>query len=254
MPQKAEIYYFVHKDPGGEKLPVVLIHGAGGTHLNWPAQIRRLAGYRIYALDLPGHGKSGGLSRQSISGFAGEVINWLEEVGLERAVFVGHSMGSAIVMQIALDYPNHISALSFIGSGARLRVHPDLIQYTSSEATFHRAVDLAVSWSFSSNASQRLVELAAKRMRETRPSVLHNDFLACDTFDVMGRISEIKQPTLIICGEEDCMTPLRFSQFLANNITGSRLVIIPEAGHMVMLEKPDQVADTLSNFFDEIIT
>jgi pimeloyl-ACP methyl ester carboxylesterase len=252
MPHLAEIYYSLHKGGDGKKPAVILIHGAGGTHLNWPPQLRRLPGYRVFALDLPGHGKSSSRSQQSIASYAASVIAWFEELGLDRAVFVGHSMGSAIVMQIALDYPQHISALALIGSGARLRVHPDLIQDTSSETTFYRAVDMVVSWSFSSNASQRLVELAAKRMLETRPSVLHNDFLACDSFDIMERIPEIKQPTLIMCGEDDCMTPVRFSHNLVNNTSLSRLKVIPEAGHMAMLEKPEQVAEALIDFLNQV--
>ena len=58
MPQNAEIYYRISQEGNAESAPVILIHGAGGTHLHWPPQIRRLSGYRIYALDLPGHGIS----------------------------------------------------------------------------------------------------------------------------------------------------------------------------------------------------
>ncbi|MBE0410038.1 MAG: alpha/beta hydrolase [Anaerolineales bacterium] len=252
MPYKAEIYYSLHMGGDGAKFPVVLIHGAGGTHLNWPPYVRRLPGYRVFALDLPGHGKSGGLSQQSIAAYARLVIAWFEELGLGRAVFVGHSMGSAIALQLALTHPQQVVGLGLIGSGARLRVHPDLIQDTSSETTFHRAVDMVVSWSFSSNTPQRLVELATKRMLENRPIVLHNDFVTCDSFDIIERIPEIKQPSLIICGEDDCMTPIRFSQYLRNNLSASHLKTIPEAGHMVMLEKPEQVADGLIEFLDQL--
>jgi pimeloyl-ACP methyl ester carboxylesterase len=254
MPHKAEIYFFVNKGGDGEKPPVVFIHGAGGTHLNWPPQIRRLTGHRVYALDLPGHGKSGGRSQQSIAGYTRAVMTWFEQVGLDQAVFVGHSMGSAVVMELALTYPQHIVGLGLIGSGARLRVHPDLIQETASETTFHRAVDTVVNWSFSSHAPERMVELAAKRMSEIRFSVLHNDFLACDSFDVIDRVSEINQPTIIICGEDDCMTPIRFSRYLMDKIKGARLEIISQAGHMVMLEKPEPVADMLTGFLDGILS
>jgi pimeloyl-ACP methyl ester carboxylesterase len=96
MPFAADIYYHLYQEGEVEKLPVVLVHGAGGTHLYWPSQIRRMTGFCVYALDLPGHGKSGGSGLQSISGYGRCMIDWLGAIGLEQAVFVGHSMGSAV--------------------------------------------------------------------------------------------------------------------------------------------------------------
>lgn len=94
MPFAADIYYHVYQE--GEYLPVVLIHGAGGTHLHWPPEIRRLRGFRIYALDLPGHGKSKGRGLQTITAYAQAVYEWVGAVGLHKAFFVGHSMGAEI--------------------------------------------------------------------------------------------------------------------------------------------------------------
>ena len=87
-------------------------------------------------------------------------------------------------------------------------------------------------------------------MLEIRPSVLHGDLLACTAFDVTDRLSEIHHPTLIICGAGDKMTPVRYSQQLADNIHDSTLKIVPSAGHMVMLEQPSLVADYLVEFLD----
>jgi pimeloyl-ACP methyl ester carboxylesterase len=69
---------------------------------------------------------------------------------------------------------------------------------------------------------------------------------------VLDKVSGINQPTLIICGEEDQMTPVRFSQFLAENISETRLEVIPKAGHMVMLEQPEVVANLVKGFMEEI--
>ena len=75
MPIAADLYYHAYQE--GEKLPVVLIHGAGGTHLFWPSEIRRLLGFRVFALDLPGHGKSSGRGLQSIAAYATSVLDWM---------------------------------------------------------------------------------------------------------------------------------------------------------------------------------
>ena len=250
MPIAADIYYHAYQEE--EKLPVVLIHGAGGTHMFWPSEVRRLPGFRVYALDLPGHGKSAGRGQQSITAYARSVLDWLAALNLHRAVFIGHSMGGAIVQTLALDHPEHVLGLGLVGSAAKLRVNPQLLENSASPTTFHIAVEEVVAWSFGPQAPEGLVELASKRMAEVRPSVLHGDFIACDAFDVTDRVTEIVQPAVVICGSEDKMTPSRNSQFLADSLRMARLEIIPGAGHMVMIEKPQEVADILTGFLADI--
>jgi pimeloyl-ACP methyl ester carboxylesterase len=254
MPIVSEVYYHVYEGSEiGQRPPVILIHGAGGTHLHWPSEMRRLPGHLIYAVDLPGHGKSLGRGRQSIEAYAVAIIEWLEAVGLHSAIFLGHSMGSAIALTLALSYRQHVLGLGLLGSGVRLRVSPDLIESTMSKTTFHNAIEKIILWSFAEDAPDSLTQLAAKRMTEVRPSVLHGDFLACDTFDISDRLDELSNlPLLLICGEEDKMTPLRYSQYLADRVANARLERIPGAGHMVMLEKPQTVAAIVSDFLDGI--
>lgn len=249
MPVAAQLYYHIYEGSDqGQKPPVILIHGAGGTHLYWPSEVRRLAGYRLYALDLPGHGKSGGRGQQSISAYVEQLIEWMNAIQLHGAVFIGHSMGSAIGLSLALDYPDQVLGLGLVGSGSRLKVAAAILDAAASETTFQNAVDQVVSNSFSEKTAPGLVEQAAKRMAETRPSVLYGDFLACNSFDVTERLGEIDQPTWIACGAEDRMTPRRYSQFLADHIPGSSMKIFPDAGHMLMLEQPQIFANALSDF------
>lgn len=250
MPIAADIYYHAYQKE--EKLPLVLIHGAGGTHLFWPSEVRRLHGFRVYALDLPGHGKSAGRGQQSITAYAGSVIDWLAALNMHRAVFIGHSMGGAIVQTIALEYPEHVLGLGLLGSAAKLPVNPELLEDSANPTTFHLAIDNIVSWSFGPDVPEGLLEMAGKRFAEVRPSVLQGDLIACEAFDVTGRVRDIVQPTLVICGSEDKMTPARNSQFLADTFPAAHLEIIPGAGHMVMIEKPQEVADALRKFLADI--
>jgi pimeloyl-ACP methyl ester carboxylesterase len=252
MPINAEYYYHYHYSqaqigtPVG--LPVVLLHGAGGTNLSWPAELRRMPGHRIYALDLPGHGKSGGRGLQSISAYADRVLFWMSKLNLPGAVFIGHSMGAAIALTIALQFPDQILGLGLVGAAARLPVTPELLQETSSPTTIHNAIEKMVRWSYSPASPERLLNLAARRLGETRPSVLHGDLLACNDFDITEKVSSIHTPTIILCGIDDKMTPLRHSQYLASQIEGAVLQSITEAGHMVMLEKPIAVANVIKAF------
>ena len=253
MPYSAGIYYFSHGLENVTRPPVILIHGAGGTHLHWSPQARRIPGQRILAIDLPGHGKSNGLGSQSIDDYASRVVEFLDELKFSTAVIVGHSMGSAIALELALNFPQRVIGLGLVGSGARLRVATSILEATSSQHTFPQAIKLVNDMAFSPSASPRMKELAEQRMAETRPTVLHGDFVACNAFDVMPRLGEISAPTLILCGTEDALTPLKYAEYLNTRIAKSRLVTFPGAGHMVMLEQPEAVAAALGEFVDTIV-
>ena len=248
MPQDADIYYHYSHEGDNGSLSVILIHGAGGTHLHWPAQIRRLPGYRMYTIDLPGHGKSNGRGSQTIDDYCQSILRWMEEIQILRAVIIGHSMGGAIAITMALNYPEHVVALGLVGSGSRLRVAPVILDNASSPTTFPIAIKAIMERAFSHHTDPRLRELAAQKMETTRSSVLHGDFQACNAFDRMDSIRKIRFPTLVICGQDDQLTPVRYSQYLADQIPKAQLRIFPEAGHMVMLEKPNAVATELSAF------
>jgi pimeloyl-ACP methyl ester carboxylesterase len=251
MPFAAGLYFFINKPENFARPPVLLIHGAGGTHLNWPPQVRRLVGQRIFAIDLTGHGKSSGAGRQLISDYAADIIAFMDELRIPSAVMLGHSLGSGICLELALEYQGRVLGLSLLGASPQLHVSPDLLRAASKTESFHSAVEMVTNYSYGPNADGRLKDLGQLRMAETRPSVFYGDLLACDSFDVSNRLEEISLPVLIVAGERDKMTPLRFSQFLNQHIAGSRLHILPMAGHMLMLEQPDAVASLLNEFLKE---
>jgi pimeloyl-ACP methyl ester carboxylesterase len=252
MPVVSDIYFHHYQRSGFEALPVVLLHGAGGNHLSWPPEIRRLPGVRVFALDLPGHGKSPGRGQQSIAGYARCVLAWLEAVGLQRAAFIGHSMGGAIALELAIHHPENVSALGLVATGTRLPIAQDILTNAASQTTYRKAGETLNRLAFSACADTRLAELALQRMAETRQSVIYGDLLACNEFDVSQDIEKIQQPTLVLCGSDDRMTPVRYSQFLADGIPSGRLVIIPGAGHMVMFEAPRAMADALEGFLSGV--
>jgi pimeloyl-ACP methyl ester carboxylesterase len=251
MPFANEQYYFEHGEAAPVRLPLILIHGAGGTHLSWPPQLRRLPGWRVLAVDLPGHGRSPGKGRDSIREYAECILGFLDVCGIGRAVLCGHSMGSAIALCLALEHPERVSGLILVGAGGRLRVNPEILARAAGENTYREAVRLVTAYSFSSRTSRRLVELAERRMAESPQPVLYGDFLACDAFDVMDRLGEVKQRTLIVCGEDDRMTPLRYARTLAERMPEARLEVLPGAGHMAMLEQPQRVNKLIIGFLDQ---
>jgi pimeloyl-ACP methyl ester carboxylesterase len=254
VPEKAGIFYFEHRGGGlsGGVPPLVFVHGAGGNHLHWPPQVRRLPDENVYALDLPGHGRSGGQGCDRIEDYVEQIKAWMDAMNLPSVILGGHSMGGAITQEFALSAPQRLAGLILVGTGARLRVNPAILEATADAQRLEEAVDMIITWSFSESAPERLVELARRRMLEVDHNVIHDDFAACDRFDVMDKVSEIKLPALVICGKQDRLTPVKYSEYLFDKLVHARLNQVPDAGHMVMLEQPDIVARSISEFASAI--
>jgi pimeloyl-ACP methyl ester carboxylesterase len=102
--------------------------------------------------------------------------------------------------------------------------------------------------SFGPAASAAVREARAREIAATPPGLLHGDLSACDAFDVMARLAEVRAPALVVSGSVDRLTPPRYQAFLAERIEGARLVTVPGAGHLVMLEAPRAVADAVAAF------
>jgi len=231
---------------GVGKRNLVLVHGAGGSHLDWPAPLRRLKGANVYDLDLPGHGRSEGPGRSSVADYRDFTLAFLDALGLEKAIVVGHSMGGGIALDFALHYPDRLAGLILVGSGARLRVAPAIL--TGILSDFEATVDLVCNYAFGSGATEQLKRLGRQRLLNTPAEVLHGDYAACDAFDVMERLGEVRCPTLVIGGTADVLTPPKYSVYLFDHIPEAELVLVNAAGHMVMLEKPEIVARVISQF------
>jgi pimeloyl-ACP methyl ester carboxylesterase len=239
--------------PAPGRPPLVLLHGAGSSHLAWPAEFRRLEGELVLALDLPGHGRSAGEGEATIGGYAELVLDWMRAIGQPRALLVGHSMGAAIALASALRAPRRAVGLALLGAGPRLRVNPKLLDWTADPTTFNQAIDFILKWGFGADAQAQAIDVTRSYMSATRPEVLHRDFLACDRFDVEARLAEIACPTLVLCGGEDYLTPPALGESLAARIPGARLERFPDAGHMLMLENPAEAAAMVGRFASEVL-
>jgi len=248
MPTAAGLHFFLHEGGSALRPPLVLIHGAGGDHLSWPPEVRRLPDYRVITLDLPGHGKSDGPGCQSIEDYARRVVKFLDVSGFSRAVFVGHSMGGAIALALALDCPDRVAGMVLISTGACLPIPSSVIENAANQSTLLLAIERLQEMSFGSQTSPALSEISFKRLAEIRQPLLLGDLVACDRFNIAGHLGAIRSPALVVCGTEDKLTPIRFSETLSSQIPGAALQTVAGAGHMLILEQPGRLAKLIRVF------
>jgi pimeloyl-ACP methyl ester carboxylesterase len=229
---------------------IVLLHGAGFDHTAWALQSRWFAhhGYGVLAPDLPGHGRSSGAPLPTIADMADWTVALLDAAGAASAKLVGHSMGSLIALEAAAQHPARVSALGLIGTAATMTVGPDLLK--AAETNDHAAIDMVSIWGLGfqaelggSLAPGLWMHSGAQRVLEKcRPGVLFNDLSACNAYqNALVAAAKVTVPTTLVLGERDMMTPARAGKALAAALPNSRMVVLPGAGHMMMVERPDEL-------------
>lgn len=251
----AEIFSATGGKTFDPKLPaVIFLHGAGFDHSIWALYSRWFShhGYSVLAPDLPGHGRSKGELISSIAGMADWTVHLMDAAGISQARLVGHSMGSLIALDAAARYPDRISEISLIGVGAAMPVSEDLLNAAKSNE--HAAIDMVSIWGLgfaavlggSQSPGMWMMGGGQRILEQCSPGVLFNDLAACNAFkSALDAAGNIKAPTRLILGERDMMTPLKSGKQLAAAIANSTEVVLRDAGHMMMIERPEQVLDAL---------
>ena len=224
-------------------MKLIFIHGSGTSSHSWYYQTRYFPD--ADAVDLPGH--PDGEPCTSIEAYVEWLKGYIDRRGYRDVVLAGHSLGGAIAQLYALIYPDDLAGLVLIGTGARLRVHPmyleSLEKAKDDPAAFVRSRE--PGWK---DLDAELQEAMRERAAQIGAAVALSDMLCCDRFDIMDRVQQIKVPTLVLCGSEDVMTPLKYAGYLAGRIEGAKQVIIEGGTHSVPLEKPDEVNRAIEDF------
>lgn len=245
--QAGAVAYREHAPADASGPPVLLLHAAGATHRSWPEAIRALPGRRVLALDLPGHGDAAPPAAGSIGAMAEAVVALLDALAIPRAVMAGHSMGGAVALALALDAPARVAGLVLVGTGARLRVSRAILDACTDPARAAEVADTVASFSFGGGSPEGREEMA-REMAGQAPGVVAADFAACDAFDVVERLGEVRAPTLVVVGSEDRLTPPRYAALLRERLPGEGMLTVPGAGHGVLREAPAEVAAAVEEF------
>lgn len=237
----------VHVERYGAGEKVVFIHGSGWSSRMWYRQKDRLEpSMEVILLDLPGHGESPGDGCDTVEEYRDVTYRAIGRLDAEKFYVAGHSLGGAIAISLALSYPEEIKGLILIGTGAKLRVLPRILEGLKTGKK--EAVEGVSALAFAESASSALRKRGFDETMKCRTEVVYNDFLACDRFDAMDSVASLAVPTLILCGTEDRLTPPKYSSYLNQAIPASTLVLVKGAGHMAMMERPGRVNKAIEGF------
>lgn len=236
----------VHVRLGGRGLPLVFVHGSGADHTLWNQQHSALErSYAVASLDLNGHGQSPQRAGEGLATYTEDVLAVM--TGLQEPVFLlGHSLGGAIALNVALQKPRNLRAIGLIGTGAKLRVHPQILSLTATD--FDSAIEFLLQWEFRGDTPAELRQWRRDQLRRNGQRALERDFATCDNFNVMDRLHEIEVPALVVCGRDDKLTPVKYSQYLKNQLPEAQFQIIEGAGHNVMLEQAKALNEAIDEF------
>jgi len=256
--------FSLHYEDAGAGTPLLLIHGFPLAAAIWQEQTAALAGkLRVIAPDLRGFGSSGmPAGNCTMDLYADDMIALLDHLRIERAAVCGMSMGGYVLLNLLERYPARVAAACFMvtraaaddeeGRARRLLLAKEvLVSGAGVAATAFSKVLFAPGM-----AAKRpeLVAAVTQMMMAAKPAGLAGGLLAMrERTDYSGRLGICKVPALVIGGEEDMAMPAAESRKLAAELPGSRLCMIPGAGHMVMMEQPEEVNRALGEFLSAVI-
>ncbi|NJL94331.1 MAG: alpha/beta fold hydrolase [Anaerolineae bacterium] len=241
------LYAADHQRKAAQKTPLILIHGAGSSHLAWPAALRRWEGRRVLALDLPGHGRSEGTSSATLADYSQAVQALGQALELEQGVVVGHSMGGGVALHLALQAPALVAGLVILGSGAHLPVNPALLEALRNGNRSVLPKLNRAAWA--PDAHPALQALALQTLMDVPAKVLYDDYAACAKFDLRTALDQVRCPILVMTGSLDRMTPPALGRDLATRVPIAEYIEIEGGGHWMMLEQPEAVREAMAGWF-----
>lgn len=237
-----------------DKESVVFIHGAGQDHTIWILLIRYFArhGKNVLAVDLPGHGRSDGPPLPSIEAMSDWVVKLLDEVGVQRAALVGHSMGTLVAVAAAGRHPHRVRALALVATSIPMPVTDALLETAANDDP--AAVEMLTLWGHSRSAhlggnptpGMWMLGGGRKLLDRAASGVIHSDLQACNAYaDGLQHAAKTQCPAMLILGNRDAMTPVRSSRELVDALPHSEVVVLDGAGHALLAERPDPVLDAV---------
>ena len=232
---------------------VVCLHGAGSHGEFFMETLGALEGrHGVIVFDQPGHGRSGSLdSLGSVQKMAEFTLELCDVLGLERPVLMGHDMGGAVALQMALNQPERFRALIVAACGGRIDVPDETLEQARrvSEGKERRPFDPS---NFSSGTAPEVMKKAFMWGLKTDPRATYGDLLACRDWNVDEALGSIRIPTLVTHGSDEHEIIQTQAARLAETVPEARLEIIPGAGHALLPEAPETLANVVHTYLEGI--
>jgi len=236
---------------------MAFMHGAAHDHGVWSLQSRYFAhhGWNVLAFDLPGHGRDVSAAIDSVHAVADWLIGALDELRVQSAVLIGHSLGALAALDAAGRHRERVAKLGLFGPAVPMRVADVLLD--AAKRDDHVAFELINGWSFAARDQLGgnpmpgvwMTGNSMRLMERSRPGALYADLMACHTYaDGLSAAANVPCPVLVVLGQRDQMAPPKSAAALIAALADKRVVTIPDCGHSLMVEAPDAVLDALRAF------
>jgi 3-oxoadipate enol-lactonase len=253
-----DLFYTIQGDSANELL--LLIAGFNSDSSTWAAMMPSLVKqYQVLRFDNRGVGQSSAPdSPYSIKQMAADAAALLDYLSISKVHIAGHSMGGQIAQELALAYPEKIQSLILLSSLAKtdekfyslIELFGELTQKL--EGMLYQKVLLP--WLFTDafystpGAMEQLIQMIENQPFPPTPSGLYHQCRAILASDTSDRLKDIHCPTLVVVGNQDIMTPIKFSEQLTQGIPNAELVILERGGHAFVLESADAVVKVMLDF------
>jgi non-heme chloroperoxidase len=262
----------IHYAEKGSGRPLVLLHGVTLRHDVWAPQFNMLADtYRVIAVDLRGHGRSEvGSLGLGLPRLATDVATLLESLDLRDVILVGHSMGGMTVMRFCGDHPDvlreRVAGIALVATAAYGTVPPllggafrRLLDRGAAQVAAGRSLPaqaLLTRWAvrtvFGDHPSPRAIDIVTEMTRSIDDASLIGSLQGIVEHDARDALRATRTPSLVVVGTRDTLTPVPLSRKMARLMPGCEFVVLPRAGHQLMQERPNELADLIDAFVARI--
>lgn len=236
----------------GRRPALVCLHGSADNHHVYDALVDAMPGVERYAINMPGRAGTDGPPLTRVPAMARFLTDFVDTVVEGDYVVVGHSVGGAVAIEHALEQPQRLKGIVLLASGARLRVHPMILQPFEQVKESGNKIPPLPPGLYEQGANPALVEKASKDRELTPIETGGADWRAADSFDRMQDLEKIQVPALIVAGTNDALTPAKYSQFMDANLPDSELHVIEGAGHMLVMERAGEIAGWIKTFLERV--